>query len=103
MKRLFYIVFFALAAVAFAAIPSIKNGWDASGNRTMLDSNTGDVVMTVGHNNTGVLIHEGITVGTSGTKPTFSAAGLYLVEVKYEPHWGLPVTSDILLPDSLGL
>ena len=35
--------------------------------------------------------------------PTFSAAGLYLVEVKYEPHWGLPVTSDILLPDSLGL
>ena len=35
--------------------------------------------------------------------PTFSAAGLYLVEVKYEPRWGLPVSSDVLLPDSLGL
>ena len=35
--------------------------------------------------------------------PTFSAAGLYLVEVKYEPHWGLPVSSGVLLPDSLGL
>ena len=31
------------------------------------------------------------------------AAGLYLVEVKYEPRWGLPVSSDVLLPDSLGL
>jgi len=35
--------------------------------------------------------------------PTFSAAGLYLVEVKYEPHWGLPVCNDVLLPDYLGL
>lgn len=35
--------------------------------------------------------------------PTFSAAGLYLVEVKYEPRWGLPVPGDVLLPGSLGL
>ena len=35
--------------------------------------------------------------------PAFSAGGLLLVEVKYEPRWGLPVSSDVLLPDSLGL
>lgn len=35
--------------------------------------------------------------------PTFSAAGLYLVGVKYEPHWGLPVSDDALLPDSFVL
>ena len=35
--------------------------------------------------------------------PTYSAAGLYLVEVKYEPRWGLPVSNDRILPDSLGL
>ncbi len=30
--------------------------------------------------------------------PTFSAAGLYLVGVNYEPHWGLPANQDSLLP-----
>ena len=30
--------------------------------------------------------------------PTFSAAGLYLVEVKYEPLWGLPPGGDLLFP-----
>ncbi|MFZ4536758.1 tRNA pseudouridine(38-40) synthase TruA [Propionivibrio sp.] len=30
--------------------------------------------------------------------PTFSAAGLYLVDVKYEPHWGLPTNDDSFLP-----
>lgn len=30
--------------------------------------------------------------------PTFSAAGLYLVGVMYEPRWGLPVCDDFLLP-----
>ena len=35
--------------------------------------------------------------------PTFSAAGLYLVEVKYEPRWGLPVSNNLILPDALGL
>jgi tRNA pseudouridine38-40 synthase len=30
--------------------------------------------------------------------PTSSAAGLYLVGVKYETHWGLPVSDDALLP-----
>ena len=29
--------------------------------------------------------------------PTFSAAGLYLVGVRYEPHWGIPVSDDALL------
>jgi len=35
--------------------------------------------------------------------PTFSAAGLYLVAVKYEPLWGLPVSKDSFLPDISGL
>ncbi len=30
--------------------------------------------------------------------PTFAAAGLYLVGVHYEPHWGLPVCDDSFLP-----
>ena len=30
--------------------------------------------------------------------PTFSAAGLYLVGVKYEAHWQLPVGDEVLLP-----
>lgn len=30
--------------------------------------------------------------------PTFSAAGLYLVGVRYEERWGLPVEDDVLLP-----
>lgn len=30
--------------------------------------------------------------------PTFSAAGLYLVGVRYEPHWGLPVGDETFLP-----
>ena len=30
--------------------------------------------------------------------PTFSAAGLYLAGVKYEPHWGLPLAEDAFLP-----
>ena len=30
--------------------------------------------------------------------PTFAAAGLYLVGVNYEPHWGLPVCDDFFLP-----
>jgi tRNA pseudouridine38-40 synthase len=30
--------------------------------------------------------------------PTFSAAGLYLVGVKYEPHWQLPACDDSFLP-----
>ena len=35
--------------------------------------------------------------------PTFSAAGLYLVGVRYEPQWGLPVGDDTLLPGILGV
>jgi tRNA pseudouridine38-40 synthase len=35
--------------------------------------------------------------------PTFSAAGLYLVGVKYEPHWGLPNSDDFFLPGMAGL
>ena len=35
--------------------------------------------------------------------PTFSAAGLYLVGVRYEPHWQLPVGDDALLPAVAGL
>ena len=35
--------------------------------------------------------------------PTFSAAGLYLVGVKYEPHWQLPAGDDSLLPAVAGL
>jgi tRNA pseudouridine38-40 synthase len=34
--------------------------------------------------------------------PTFSAAGLYLVAVKYEPQWELPVSKDSFLPGSSG-
>lgn len=30
--------------------------------------------------------------------PTFSAAGLYLVGVRYEAHWGLPTEDEALLP-----
>ena len=30
--------------------------------------------------------------------PTFSAGGLYLVAVRYEPLWGLPVSEDLFLP-----
>lgn len=30
--------------------------------------------------------------------PTFSAAGLYLAGVLYEPHWGLPAGDDAFLP-----
>ena len=30
--------------------------------------------------------------------PTFAAAGLYLVGVNYEPHWGLPTSDDSFLP-----
>ena len=30
--------------------------------------------------------------------PTFAAAGLYLIGVGYEPHWGLPVNRDAILP-----
>ena len=35
--------------------------------------------------------------------PTFAAAGLYLVDVKYEPHWQLPVVYDSFLPAIAGL
>lgn len=35
--------------------------------------------------------------------PTFSPAGLYLVGVKYEAHWGLPVSEDSFLPGVSGL
>jgi len=31
--------------------------------------------------------------------PTFSAAGLYLIGVNYEPHWGLPKGGDSFLPN----
>lgn len=34
--------------------------------------------------------------------PTFSAAGLYLIGVKYAPHWGLPVCADAFLPGGDG-
>ena len=36
--------------------------------------------------------------------PTFSAAGLYLVSVAYEPHWGLPDAYgvDVSLPGLFG-
>jgi tRNA pseudouridine38-40 synthase len=31
--------------------------------------------------------------------PTFSAAGLYLLAVSYQPQWGLPVTDEtVYLP-----
>ena len=35
--------------------------------------------------------------------PTFSAAGLYLVGVKYEPHWQLPAGDEVSLPVLSGL
>ncbi len=35
--------------------------------------------------------------------PTFSAAGLYLVGVRYEPHWGLPIAENSFLPGGLCL
>jgi tRNA pseudouridine38-40 synthase len=35
--------------------------------------------------------------------PTFSAAGLYLVGVKYEPHWGLPLGDEAFLPGLSGI
>lgn len=35
--------------------------------------------------------------------PTFSAAGLYLVGVRYEPHWGLPIAENPFLPGGLCL
>ncbi|MBL0168846.1 MAG: tRNA pseudouridine(38-40) synthase TruA [Propionivibrio sp.] len=35
--------------------------------------------------------------------PTFPAAGLYLVAVRYEPLWGLPVSEDSFLPGISGL
>lgn len=35
--------------------------------------------------------------------PTFAAAGLYLVGVEYEAHWGLPVSAENFLPGSSGL
>lgn len=31
--------------------------------------------------------------------PTFDAAGLYLAEIEYEPHWGLPMRTRAMLPD----
>lgn len=34
--------------------------------------------------------------------PTFSAAGLYLVGVNYEPHWGLPSRDDVNIPGLTG-
>lgn len=34
--------------------------------------------------------------------PTFSAAGLYLVGVIYEPHWGLPIGQECFLPEIAG-
>jgi tRNA pseudouridine38-40 synthase len=34
--------------------------------------------------------------------PTFSAAGLYLVGVKYEPHWDLPAADELFLPGLSG-
>ena len=33
--------------------------------------------------------------------PTFSAAGLYLVGVNYEAHWGLPIVRDHYLPEEM--
>ena len=35
--------------------------------------------------------------------PTFSAAGLYLVGVRYEAHWGLPVSDETVLPGLFGI
>lgn len=35
--------------------------------------------------------------------PTFAAAGLYLVAVKYEPLWGLPVSDDSFLQGMSGV
>jgi len=35
--------------------------------------------------------------------PTFSAAGLYLVGVNYESHWGLPVSEDSFLSGVSGI
>ena len=35
--------------------------------------------------------------------PTFAAAGLYLIGVKYEPHWQLPAGDDMVLPALAGL
>jgi len=35
--------------------------------------------------------------------PTFSAAGLYLVDVRYAPHWGLPSGDDCFRPGLPGL
>lgn len=35
--------------------------------------------------------------------PTFSAAGLYLVGVRYEAHWGLPAIDEIVLPGLFGI
>lgn len=35
--------------------------------------------------------------------PTFSAAGLYLVGVEYEAHWGLPAGDETFLPGLSGL
>ncbi|MBK7421641.1 MAG: tRNA pseudouridine(38-40) synthase TruA [Propionivibrio sp.] len=35
--------------------------------------------------------------------PTFPAAGLYLVAVRYQPLWGLPVSEDSFLPGISGL
>jgi tRNA pseudouridine38-40 synthase len=33
--------------------------------------------------------------------PTFSAAGLYLVGVRYEDRWGLPVPANPFLPGAM--
>ena len=33
--------------------------------------------------------------------PTFSAAGLYLVGVRYEARWGLPIPADPFLPGTM--
>ena len=35
--------------------------------------------------------------------PTFSAAGLYLVGVRYENHWGLPAMGEDALPGGFGI
>lgn len=39
----------------------------------------------------------------SRAAPTFSAAGLYLVGVKYESHWGLPGSIETFLPGLSGI
>jgi tRNA pseudouridine38-40 synthase len=82
-----------------------------SGDMIVFDLEAGAFLHHMVRNIVGSLVHVGRGEGDaewmrgllaakkrSLAPPTFAAAGLYLVDVSYEAHWGLPGTRDSFLP-----